>query len=150
MVYLFQNMRSIMSCQKICAPNHVQLQLSVGVLNGLLDSDYIQPVIQNTINSLDFMNLFWTKPITKRTKMSLMQQKCHQWYYVNFFIYEYLSFNWKIHGHNRWNKDVIDGYFLDFSNKYISNISNIYNPNENMSIESQIKCDNMFTDPEVG
>ena len=49
-VSLFQNTRSLVSCQKICAPNHVQVQLSVRVLNELLDSDYIQPVIQNAIN----------------------------------------------------------------------------------------------------
>ena len=33
-ISLFQNMRSLVSCQQICAPNHVQVELSVGVLNG--------------------------------------------------------------------------------------------------------------------
>ena len=32
-ISLFQNMRSLVSCQQICAPNHVQVELSVGVLN---------------------------------------------------------------------------------------------------------------------
>ena len=45
MVSLFLNMRSLVSCRQICAPNHVQVELSVGVLNGWLDSDSIQPVI---------------------------------------------------------------------------------------------------------
>ena len=35
MISLFQNMRSPVSCRQICAPNHVQFQLSVGLLNGL-------------------------------------------------------------------------------------------------------------------
>ena len=33
-VSLLQNMRSLVSFRKICAPNHVQVQLSVGVING--------------------------------------------------------------------------------------------------------------------
>ena len=51
MLFLFQNIRIIVSYQQICASNHVQVQLSDGVLNGGLVSDSIQPVIQNTINS---------------------------------------------------------------------------------------------------
>ena len=47
----FQNMRSLVSCWKICAPNHAQVQLSAGVINVILDSYYIQPMIQNTIDS---------------------------------------------------------------------------------------------------
>ena len=31
---IFQTMISLVSCRKICAPNHVQVQLSVGVING--------------------------------------------------------------------------------------------------------------------
>ena len=38
------------------------------------------------------------------------------------------------------------GIFLDFPNQYISNISNLYNTNENMSLASQTKCDNLFSD----
>ena len=72
MVSLFQNMISLVSCQNICAPNHVQFQLSVGLINGWLDSDSIQPVIHNTINSWYYTNLLWTKRIIKRTKISLM------------------------------------------------------------------------------
>ena len=34
MVFLFQNMISSVPCRHICAPNHVQFQLSVGLLNG--------------------------------------------------------------------------------------------------------------------
>ena len=31
---LFQNMRSLVLCLQICAPKYVQVQLSVGLLNG--------------------------------------------------------------------------------------------------------------------
>ena len=34
MVFLLQNMRSLTSFRNICVQNHVQVQLSVGVLNG--------------------------------------------------------------------------------------------------------------------
>ena len=33
MVSLFRNMRSLVSCRQICAPNHVQVQESVVLLN---------------------------------------------------------------------------------------------------------------------
>ena len=39
--------------------------------------------------------------------------------------------------------------FINFLNQQISNISNIYNPNEKMGLVSQIKCDNMFLDPKL-
>ena len=41
MVFLFQNMRSLVSCRQICAPDHVQFKKLVKVINGRLDSDYI-------------------------------------------------------------------------------------------------------------
>ena len=34
MVSLFQNMRSLVSCPHICAPNYVEAQLSIEVING--------------------------------------------------------------------------------------------------------------------
>ena len=97
MVYLFQNIINLVSYQQIFAPNHLQVQLSVGVINWWLDSDSIQPVIHNTINWWDYMNFLWTKRIIKRIKISSMQRKFHQRYYVNFLISKYLSFNWQIH-----------------------------------------------------
>ena len=63
MVFLLQNMRSLVSCHNICAPNHIQVQLSTGVLNGWLGSDSIQPVIYNNINSIYYISLLWTKLI---------------------------------------------------------------------------------------
>ena len=42
----------------------------------------------------------------------------------------------------------LDG-FLDFPNKYISNISNIYNPNVNLRLASKEKRDKMFSDPKL-
>ena len=35
-----------------------------------------------------------------------------------------------------------------FSNQDTSNIPHLLNPNVNLSLTSQIKCDNMFSDPE--
>ena len=112
-----------------------------------MDSDYIQLVIQNTINSWYYMSFLWTKQIIKRTKMSLMQKCFHQRYYVNFLVSEYLSFNLQSHAPDWWEKNVIDGYFPDFSNQ---NISNIYNPNKNLSLAFQTKCEIMFSDLGVG
>ena len=49
---------------------------------------------------------------------------------------------------DRWNKNVIDG-FIDFRIM----ISQIYqickNQNVNLSLASQMKCDNMFSDPDL-
>ena len=47
---------------------------------------------------------------------------------------------------DRWNKNVIDGFYI-FSNHDTSNISNLLNPNVNLSLASQKKFDNMFSDP---
>ena len=51
MVSFFQNMRSLVSFRQICAPKHVQVQESAGVLNGLLDSDFIQLVCLSVCRS---------------------------------------------------------------------------------------------------
>ena len=127
MVSLFQNMIILVSCRQICAPNHVQVQLSVGVLNGLLDSDYIQPVIQNTINPWYYMNLLWTIQIIKISQMSSMQQKCHRQYYVNFPMSEYLYFNQQSHTRYQRNKNFIDRSFSQEGYQInISQISTIY------------------------
>ena len=65
MVSLFQNMRSLVQYRQICAPNYLQVQLSIGVIYGWLESDYIQRVIQNTINTWYYMSLLWTKQTIK-------------------------------------------------------------------------------------
>ena len=39
--------------------------------------------------------------------------------------------------------------FIYLSNHDTSNIPNISNPNVNLSLASQTKCDNMFSDPEL-
>ena len=54
-------MRSLVYCRQICAPDHVQVQISVVVLNGWMGSDYIQTVIHNTIKSWNFISFLWTK-----------------------------------------------------------------------------------------
>ena len=143
MVSLFQNMINLVSCRKICAPRHVQFQLSVGVTNVWLDSNSIQSVINNTINSQDYINLLLTKTIIKRSKMLLMQQKCHLRYYVNFLISKYISFNQQIHVHNWWIKNVIDG-FSRFLNKYISNNSNLSSPKQSKLIISKKRWQHVF------
>ena len=61
MVYSLPNMRSLVSCWQICAPNYVQVQLLVVVISVWLGSDYIHPVIHNTINSWIYMCLLWIK-----------------------------------------------------------------------------------------
>ena len=114
MVYLFQNTRSLVSCRKIYAPNHAKVKLSVEVINGQLDSDYIQPLIQNTINSWDWMNLLWTKWMIKISKISLMQEKRHQRYYGNFLVSENLSFNLQSYAGDQWDENFIYGSFIDF------------------------------------
>ena len=63
MVFSFLNMKSLVLFRKICAPNHYQVQLSVGVLNVWLGSDSITLVIHNTINSWDYISLLWPKRI---------------------------------------------------------------------------------------
>ena len=59
MVFWFQNLRNLVSCQRIFAPNHAQVQLSVGLLNVWLGSDYIQLVIHKTINSWYYTVFLW-------------------------------------------------------------------------------------------
>ena len=68
-------MRILVSCQKICAPNHAQVQLSVGVLNGWLGSDYIHQLIQKTTNLLYY---HW-----------------RLYYCLNHLISEYLPRDWQ-------------------------------------------------------
>ena len=38
--------------------------------------------------------------------------------------------------------------FIDFSNNDTSNIPNFLNPNANLSLASETKCEDMFSDPE--
>ena len=59
MVYLFQNMKILVSCHQICVPNHFRVQLSVGVLTGLLASTSTHPVILNIMNSWIYSTLKW-------------------------------------------------------------------------------------------
>ena len=65
MVFLLQNIRSLVSCKHVCVPNHVRVQLSVGVLNGLLGSGSTHPVILNTIKSWNYMVLLLIKHATE-------------------------------------------------------------------------------------
>ena len=63
MVYLLQNVRSLVSFQKICVPNHTRFQLPVIVLNGWLAYTSTHPVILNTINSWIYRNMMWLNHI---------------------------------------------------------------------------------------
>ena len=76
--------------------------------------------------------------------MLLMQRKCHRRYYVNLLIYEYISYGKQgmlaING-----TKISSTGFINILNQYISNISNLYNPEENLRLASQTKCDIMFS-----
>ena len=113
--------------------------------------DWILILSNKRYRTLSTNEITWllTKRIIKRSKMSLMKQKCHWRYCVNFLISKCTSLNWQSHTFNRWIENFIDGFYR-FLNQYISNISNIYNSNVNMSLASQTKCDNMISDPGVG
>ena len=50
------------------------------------------------------------------------------------------------HAHDQCNENAIGGFSL-LSNQYISNIPNLYNPDVNLSLSSQMICDHMFSDP---
>ena len=51
---------------------------------------------------------------------------------------------WTSHTCDWWNENFIKGFYW-FLNLYISNISNIYNPNVNLSIAYQTKCEHIFS-----
>ena len=53
------------------------------------------------------------------------------------------------HTCNLWKK-ISSMLLLIFPDQYISNISNIYNHNVNMSLASKMKCDNMFFRSGIG
>ena len=172
MVFLFQNMISLVPCRKICAPNHVQVQLSVRVINGWLGSDYIQPVIQNTINSRDYMSLLWNKLLlgcvyvyyvllTYQGEHIIQShlilnnvvscaQKCH-WYNKNvILISEYLSHDWQI-TLPRVNKNTVLFYtavlfFPTFESIYLKYLKSLQS-GKTLILASQTICDHMFSDP---
>ena len=82
---------------------------------------------------------------------SSMERKCHRRYYINISISEYLSWNWQERlaineARSRpMKKKVINRFYL-FSNHNTSNIPNILNPTVNLSLASQTKCENIFSD----
>ena len=47
-----------------------------------------------------------------------------------------------------WNKNAIEGFY-HFSNHNTSNIPNLLNLTVNLSLVSQTKCDDMFSDPDL-
>ena len=66
-------------------------------------------------------------------------------------IYSYMNiYNIVDKAHSLLMKKISSMGFLDFPNKYISNISNLYNQDVNMSLASQTKCDIMFSDTGFG
>ena len=66
--------------------------------------------------------------------------------FENLLISIYLSYSQQgtlmIHG-----MKMLSTVFIGYLNQCISNISNLYNTNVNMSLESQMKCDNILSDP---
>ena len=90
-----------------------------------------------------------------RDNISSMEQKCHRWYYINLLIYGYLSCD-------RQGRLAIDGTgSRSIKRKFhwrvlsifwimIFQISQIFtNPKVNLSLASQMKCENMFSDPQL-
>ena len=61
--------------------------------------------------------------------------KCHRWS-INFILSEYLSYNRQVQLAIYGTKILLAG-FIYILNKYISNISNLYNSNVNLSLASQ-------------
>ena len=59
MVSLYQNIKILVLFRKTCVPNHVQIQLSVVVINIWLASISTHPVILSSTNSWSYINLFW-------------------------------------------------------------------------------------------
>ena len=80
MVFLLRTMISLMSYSNICAPNHVQVQLSVGLINRLLDSFSTQPKIQKNINSWYYMSLLKIKQTTGSVLFYLSLSVTHSMY----------------------------------------------------------------------
>ena len=84
--------------------------------------------------------------VGSRDKMSLMQQKCHWLHYAKITHIQRYTPLFTRHACDRWNENLID-FFSLLSNKYISNISNLYNPDVNLSLVYQTIYDHMFSDP---
>ena len=63
-------MRNLSSCQQRCVTNHIQVQLSVVALNGILDFYFTHQVIFNVINSWGYTNMKWDKPDIRKYIMS--------------------------------------------------------------------------------
>ena len=89
-----------------------------------------------------------------RDKISLMEHKCHRWYNVNLLISEYLQYNRQgrlaidVTGSRSMKRKIPLTVFINIQ-VIVSKISGIYaNKNVNLSLASQMKCDNIFLDPE--
>ena len=87
-----------------------------------------------------------------RGQISSKQKKSHSYHakmslmVLRKFTHIWLSILWLTkHACDLWNKNRINGFY-QFLNKYISNISKNYNTNVNLSLASQTKRDNMFSD----
>ena len=120
---------------------------------------------QNNINSWYYINSLWNKCIIDRiycansrinlnkAGASSMEQKCHRQYCMNILVSVYLSSNWQerlaIDKAGSWSMEQkrYRKFFIYFSNHDTSNIPNLSNPNVNLSLASQTKCNNMFSDP---
>ena len=59
LVSLYKNMKILVLFRKTCVPDHVQIQLPVGVINIWLAPASTHPGIPNRSNSRSYINLFW-------------------------------------------------------------------------------------------
>ena len=74
-----------------------------------------------------------------------MEQKSHQWYYVNIVVSKKYNLQSTRQALNLWNKNSLTG-FIAFLNHNTSNIPNLSNLTVNLGLVSQPKCDDMFLD----
>ena len=114
MVSLFQNMRSIMSCQQIFVTNHVRFQWSVVALRVWLSSISTYLVILNTTNSWSYMSLIWLNHIMGSVLYDIV---------LSVSLWAYPSFSEQ--GRLVWLINVIDNTRNIINNEFIRSFTNI-------------------------
>ena len=103
-----------MLCQKICVTNHIQVQLSVGVLNGWLGYGSTHPVILKTINLWSYTSLIWLNHITRSLWCDIawsVSQSAHL---------RYSEWSWI-----PWSRNVIDNTRNVINNEFLHSFPNI-------------------------
>ena len=131
----------------------------------ILSNQWYRPLSIHDITRIycEINGLSWEYIVCSRVKlnkvffcdnMSSMEQKCHQCYYVNLLIFEYISCNQQgrlvIDGTGSWSmkrKISLTG-LIDFSNHDISNISNLYKSERKFELSISNEMWQKISDPE--